>query len=124
MDARRLIVVDECGSNVAPLAAVCQSPQRGASTRQRAAQSWQEYHQAFLLIGGGPGACMVMEGAVNAAAFEAYLEHILVPTLSAGQIVVMDKSPCPQRSAGTSPDRGAWLSAPLFARLFSRLLSP
>src|SRR5258706_7405842 len=33
---------------------------------------------------------MIMEGAVNAAAFEAYLEHILVPSLSPGQIVVMD----------------------------------
>ena len=33
---------------------------------------------------------MIIEGAVNAVAFEAYLEHILVPSLSPGQIVVMD----------------------------------
>src|SRR5256885_1024222 len=38
----------------------------------------------------GIGASMIMEGAVNAAACEAYLEHILVPSLSPGQIVVMD----------------------------------
>src|SRR5947209_18956249 len=38
----------------------------------------------------GIGASMIMEGAVNAVAFEAYLEHILVPSLSPGQIVVMD----------------------------------
>ena len=33
---------------------------------------------------------MIIEGSVNAAAFEAYVEHILVPSLCAGQIVVMD----------------------------------
>jgi transposase len=33
---------------------------------------------------------MIMEGAVNASAFEAYLEQVLVPSLQAGQIVVMD----------------------------------
>ena len=33
---------------------------------------------------------MIIEGAANAAAFEASVEHILVPSLSKGQIVVMD----------------------------------
>ncbi|HEY6409865.1 MAG TPA: transposase, partial [Ktedonobacteraceae bacterium] len=38
----------------------------------------------------GIGASMIIEGAVNAAAFETYLEHILVPSLHPGQIVVLD----------------------------------
>jgi transposase len=38
----------------------------------------------------GVGASMIIEGAATAAAFEAYIEHILVPSLQAGQIVVMD----------------------------------
>jgi transposase len=33
---------------------------------------------------------MIIEGSVNAAAFEAYVEHILAPSLEAGQIVVLD----------------------------------
>ncbi len=33
---------------------------------------------------------MIIEGSVNAAAFEAYVEHMLAPSLSAGQIVVLD----------------------------------
>jgi len=33
---------------------------------------------------------MIIEGAANALAFEAYLEQVLLPTLVAGQIVVMD----------------------------------
>ena len=33
---------------------------------------------------------MIIEGSVNALVFEAYVEHILAPSLSAGQIVVLD----------------------------------
>ena len=38
----------------------------------------------------GIDACMIIEGSVNALAFEAYVEHILAPSLSAGQIMVLD----------------------------------
>jgi transposase len=90
VDAQRLIVVDECGSNIAltPLYARAPKGQRahGSVPRNRGKNT--------TLLGSlslsGIGACMIMEGSVNAAAFEAYVEHILVPSLSAGQIVVMD----------------------------------
>jgi transposase len=38
----------------------------------------------------GIGAAMNVEGATDGAAFEAYVEHFLSPTLKRGQIVVMD----------------------------------
>lgn len=38
----------------------------------------------------GVGACLIIEGAVNAQVFEAYIEHVLAPSLLAGQIVVLD----------------------------------
>ena len=38
----------------------------------------------------GLGASMIMQGAANGAAFEAYVEHILLPSLHKGQVVVMD----------------------------------
>src|SRR5437899_10112889 len=38
----------------------------------------------------GIGASLIIEGAVDALAFEAYVEHILAPSLLAGQIVVLD----------------------------------
>jgi transposase len=38
----------------------------------------------------GMGASMLLEGATNTAAFEIYLEQILLPSLSPGQIVVLD----------------------------------
>ena len=38
----------------------------------------------------GSTAPMVIEGATDAAVFRAYIKHVLVPVLRAGQIVVMD----------------------------------
>ena len=41
----------------------------------------------------GMTAPMVIDGAMNAAAFLAYVEQVLVPTLKPGDIVVMDNLP-------------------------------
>jgi hypothetical protein len=38
------------------------------------------------------GESMCFEGATDAKAFEVYLEHFLAPTLSEGQVVVMDRA--------------------------------
>jgi transposase len=38
----------------------------------------------------GPAAPMVIEGATDAAVFEAYVKHVLVPELRPGVIVVLD----------------------------------
>ena len=45
---------------------------------------------AVTTRGMDPGACMVHEGSVTSAAFLAYIEHALVPTLVPGQVVIMD----------------------------------
>jgi transposase len=36
-------------------------------------------------------AAMIIEGATDASVFEGYVEHFLAPSLSEGQVVVMDK---------------------------------
>jgi hypothetical protein len=38
----------------------------------------------------GMGESMCFEGATDAAAFEVYVEHFLAPSLTEGQVVVMD----------------------------------
>ncbi len=45
---------------------------------------------ASITLEGGMGASMTVEGATDAAAFEAYVEHFLGPTLEKGQVVVLD----------------------------------
>ena len=90
VDPKRLIFLDETGSNIALTPLYARAPQgqraQGSVPRKRGKKTTL---LASLSLA-GVGASMIIEGAVNAAAFEAYVEHILVPSLSAGQIAVMD----------------------------------
>ena len=47
----------------------------------------------------GMTAPMVLDGPMNAAAFRAYVEQVLVPTLESGDIVVMDNLPAHKNAA-------------------------
>jgi transposase len=93
LDARQLVFIDECGSNIALTQRYGRAPKgqrvngsvprnRGKNTTLIASLCWD-------------GESMILKGAANAAAFEQYVESILAPHLSAGQIVVMDKLPLP-----------------------------
>lgn len=90
VDAKHLVVVDECGSNIALTPRYARAPKgqraHGSVPRNRGKNTTL---LASLSLA-GIGASMIIEGAVNAAAFEAYVAQILVPSLSAGQIVVLD----------------------------------
>ena len=39
---------------------------------------------------GGMGETLAVEGSTNREVFEAYIEHVLAPTLETGQVVIMD----------------------------------
>ena len=39
---------------------------------------------------GGMGETLAVEGSTNQEVFDAYVEHVLAPTLEAGQVVIMD----------------------------------
>jgi transposase len=90
LDAKRLVVLDECGSTIALTPLYARAPKghraRGSVPRNRGKNTTL---LASLSLE-GIGASMMIEGAATAAAFEAYLEHLLVPSLHPGQIVVMD----------------------------------
>jgi transposase len=45
---------------------------------------------ASIILLGGMGETMAVEGFTNQGVFEAYVEHFLAPTLEAGQLVIMD----------------------------------
>jgi len=90
LDAKQLVFVDESGSNIAltPLYARAPKGQRAAGSVPR-----NRGKNTTLLASvsvEGLGASMLLEGATNTAAFEVYLEQILLPSLAPGQIVVMD----------------------------------
>jgi transposase len=48
----------------------------------------------------GMGPSMAVEGSTTAEVFEAYLEHVLLPELHKGQVVVMDSLPAHKPKRG------------------------
>ena len=90
VDPRKLVFVDETGTNTSLSPRYAYSPKgrrayaqvprnRGANTTLLASMSLE-----------GMGPCLAVEGATTATVFEAYVEKALVPSLRCGQIVVLD----------------------------------
>lgn len=90
IDARRLVFVDEMGTNtsLSPLyawaprgeRAFCSVPRnRGKNTTLLTSMTLE-----------GMGSSLAVEGATDREVFEAYVERLLAPTLRRGQLVVMD----------------------------------
>jgi transposase len=90
LDARRLVFVDEMGTNtsLSPLygwakkgeRAYCSVPRnRGPNTTLLSSMSME-----------GMGPSLAVEGSTNREVFEIYVERVLAPTLRRGQVVVMD----------------------------------
>lgn len=90
LDAQQVVVVDEGGSNRAltPLSARAPKGQRadGSVPRNRG----KTMTRIAALSVQGMTASMILDGSANSAAFEVSMEQILAPSLTTGQIVVMD----------------------------------
>lgn len=90
LPAERLIFVDECGAHIALTPLYARAP-RG----QRAYGSipCNRGKNTTLIAGlslSGMQAPFIREGAVNTLTFEAYIEQVLAPALSPGQVVILD----------------------------------
>jgi transposase len=90
LDATKLVVIDECGTHIGLTPLYARAPKgkraygkvprnRGKNLTLIAALTWT-----------GAGESMLIEGSANAVAFEQYVEKILAPCLTKGQIVLMD----------------------------------
>ena len=94
VEAQRVMVVDESGSQIGMTPTYARAP-RGQRAYDTAVRN---YGQNLTLLSGlrlsGIQASMVIEGAINTAVFEAYVEQVLCPVLSSGDIVVMDNLSC------------------------------
>jgi len=90
LPARRVVVVDESSTHLGMM-----SPYARAPRGQRAyAQQRRNYGKNMTLLAGlrleGMSAPMLIEGAVNTAVFETFVEQVLLPTLHQGDIVLVD----------------------------------
>jgi transposase len=90
VEAKRLVFVDEMGTNTSLSSIYAWAPKgqraywsvprnRGPNTTVLSSMSAQ-----------GMGPSLTVEGATTSAVFEVYVEQVLAPTLRSGQVVVMD----------------------------------
>jgi transposase len=90
-DARRLVFVDESGFNTSMRRLRARAPRGkrayGKVPRNRGKNTTLI---AAITLEGAMGESMTVEGATDALAFEAYVEHFLAPELCEGQVVVLD----------------------------------
>ena len=90
LDAGRLVFVDEMGANVS-LTPIYAWSRRGERAFGNTPRNWAKNVTLLASIPEeGVGACLAVEGSTRREVFETYLERVLVPTLSSGQVVVMD----------------------------------
>ncbi len=90
IDPKRLVFVDECGTNIGlvPLHARAPKGERAFTKAPRNRGKNITLLASLSLEGIGP--CVAVEGSTTRAVFEAYVEQVLAPTLKKGHIVVLD----------------------------------
>jgi transposase len=90
IDARRLVFVDEMGSNTSlgPLYAWARRGERAHAEAPRNRGKNTTLLASMTHEGMGP--CLAVVGGTTKALFESYVERVLAPALRAGQVVVMD----------------------------------
>jgi transposase len=90
-DARRLVFVDESGFHTSMTRLRARAPRgKRAYGKLPSNRGKNTTLIASITLQGGMGESMSVEGATDAEAFEAYVEHFLAPSLEKGQVVVLD----------------------------------
>jgi transposase len=88
--ASRLVFVDECGTNISLRPHYAWS-RKGERAPCKAPRNWgKNVTLRSSMTLSGMGASIAVEGATTRAVFEAYVEEALAPSLSPGQVMVMD----------------------------------
>jgi transposase len=90
IDPARFVFIDEFGSHLGLVRLFARAPrgERAVGTAPRNRGRTRTTIGSVRLDGIGPG--LLVEGGISTAGFEAYVEHVLAPTLRPGEIVVMD----------------------------------
>jgi transposase len=93
LEPARLVFIDETGASTKMARRYGRAP-RGKRCRAAVPHGhWKTTTFVGALRLEGMTAPMVLDGAMHGAAFLAYVEQVLVPTLKPGDIVVMDNLP-------------------------------
>ena len=82
--------MDEAGANTAMARRYGRAPRGERAVGVVPQGHWKAVTLTAAMRLDGVAGCLAFDGATDAATFEAYIEHCLVPTLRPGDIVVMD----------------------------------
>jgi transposase len=122
-DVRRFVFVDESGTHISMDRLRSRAP-RGVRAYGKVPKNRGKNLTLIASMSlSGMGEAMCLEGATDARAFEAYVEHFLAPSLHEGQVVVMDNLGAhrPQKIRELIEARGAEL---VFVPSYSPDLNP
>jgi len=90
LDLAKLIFLDESGAKT-NLTRLCGRALKGQRVHAHTPHGrWQTTTMMSSIRLDGTTACMALEGTTDTESFRAYVEAVLVPTLRAGDLVVMD----------------------------------
>jgi transposase len=111
IDVDRLVFIDETGASTKMARLYGRAPRGERCVASVPHGHWQTTTFVGALRATGMTAPMVLDGAMDGAAFELYVRQVLVPTLSVGDIVVMDNLPAhkPSRIRAAIEAAGAHL---------------
>src|SRR3954469_24900005 len=98
IDIDRLVFIDETGASTKMARLYGRAPRGKRCVAPIPHGHWQTTTFVGALRATGMTAPMVLDGAMDGAAFETYVKEILAPTLSPGDIVVMDNLPAHKRA--------------------------
>ena len=99
LDPDRLVFIDETGAST-KMARLYGRSRRGERCRASIPHGhWKTTTFVGALRRSGMTAPMVLDGAMHGTAFIAYVEQVLAPTLTPGDIVIMDNLPAHKPAA-------------------------
>lgn len=114
LDARRFRFIDESGSHLSLTPRYGRAP-RGERVTQSVPRNYGQQTSVISSISvTGAAATMTVEGAVDTATFNVYVERVLRPTIAAGDILILDnlsahRASCIERIAAECGAQVIWL---------------
>jgi len=90
MNLENLVFIDESGAKTNMTRLYGRAKAGARATDAAPSGHWCTTTMVSSMRLDGSTACMVVDGATNKEVFQAYVQHILLPTLKPGDIVVLD----------------------------------
>ena len=90
MNLEKLVFIDESGAKTNMTRLYGRAKAGARATDAAPSGHWCTTTMISSMRLDGSTACMVVDGATNKEVFQAYVQHLLLPTLKPGDIVVLD----------------------------------